>query len=74
MRKLFGCLVTGCALVASASTTFAFEAMLGRNFNLYAHLHSHERVMTLGAGEMVDIEACDHGWCAVTHDSHAGYI
>ncbi len=74
MGKLFRCLVTAGALIGSVSSTSAFEAMLGRNFTLYAHPHSRERVMTIGAGEMVEIDACDHGWCVVTHGPHAGYI
>ncbi|MGE0236856.1 hypothetical protein [Methylocystis sp.] len=74
MRKLFGCLLAGCALTASSASTFAFEAMLANNFALYPRPYSHEGMMTLGAGEYVDIDRCDHGWCAVTHGAHSGYI
>jgi hypothetical protein len=74
MRKLFGCLLAGCALIASSVSTFAFEAMLANNFALYPHPYSHQPVMTLGAGEYVDIDRCDHGWCAITHGAHSGYI
>ena len=74
MRKLFGCLVAGCALVASPVSSFAFQAMLANDFALYPHPYSHERLTTLGAGEYVDIDRCDHGWCAVTHGAQSGYI
>ncbi len=74
MRKLFVCLLASCALVTSTATVFAFEAMLANNFALYPHPYSHERLMILGAGEHVNIDQCDHGWCAVTHGPHSGYI
>jgi hypothetical protein len=74
MRKLSVCLLASCALIASTASSFAFEAMLAHNFTLYPHPYSHERLMTLGAGDYVDIDRCDHGWCAVTHGPHSGYI
>jgi hypothetical protein len=74
MHKLFGCFLVGCALIASSVSTFAFEAMLANNFALYPHPYSHQRTMTLGAGEYVDVDRCDHDWCAVTHGPHSGYI
>ncbi|CAJ0892348.1 hypothetical protein AMST5_04213 [freshwater sediment metagenome] len=74
MRKLSVCLLASCALIVSTASSFAFEAMLAHNFTLYPHPYSHERLMTLGAGDYVDIDRCDHGWCAVTHGPHSGYI
>ena len=74
MHKLCLSLVAAGALVGSASTALAFEAMLGGNFNLYAQPHARHHIMTLGAGEIVNIDNCDRGWCAVTHGQHTGYI
>ncbi len=75
MRKFSGCLAASFALiVASTVSSFAFEAMLANNHTLYPHPYSHEGGMTLAAGEYVDIDRCDHGWCAVTHGTHTGYI
>jgi hypothetical protein len=74
MRKLSACLLASSALITSTASSFAFEAMLAHNFTLYPHRYSHERLMTLGAGDYVNIDRCDHGWCAVTHGPHSGYI
>ena len=74
MRKLCLSLIAAGALVGWASTACAFEAMLGGNFGLYAHPHWRHHIMTLGAGDIVNIDNCDRGWCAVTHGPHAGYI
>jgi hypothetical protein len=74
MRKLYLSITAAGALVGWASTTSAFEAMLGGNFALHPHPYSRHHIMTLGAGDIVNINNCDHGWCAVTHGPHAGYI
>jgi hypothetical protein len=75
MRKFLGCFVASCALiVASTASSFAFEAMLANDHALHPHPYSRERVMILAAGEYVDIGRCDHGWCAVTHGPHSGYV
>ena len=72
MRKLFLSLVaTGALAVPTAS---AFEAMLGGNFRLYEHPYSRHYSITLSAGDIINIDRCNHGWCAVTHGPHAGYI
>ena len=73
MRKLYSFVAAG-ALIATTGSSFAFEAVLANNFTLYPHPYSHERTMTLGAGERIDIDRCDHDWCAVTHGPHSGYI
>lgn len=73
MRKLCLSLVAVGALVGSVSTASAFEAMLGGNFALYDRPHSRHQIMTLGAGEIVNIDRCDRGWCVVTQPQ-AGYI
>jgi Bacterial SH3 domain len=74
MRELRIALLAGAALVGSLSAASAFDAMLGGNFTLYSAPHSRAHVMTLGAGEIVDVDHCDHGWCAVRHGPHSGYI
>jgi hypothetical protein len=59
MRKIFGCFLAGCALIASSVSTFAFEAVLANNFALYSHPYSHERMMTLvRVDEFDQAQAC----------------
>jgi hypothetical protein len=74
MRKLCLSVIAAGALVGSAPGASAFEAMLGGNFALHDHPRSHHHIMILGAGGIVNIDHCDHGWCAVTHGPHTGYI
>jgi hypothetical protein len=74
MRKLLPFLATAGVFFGSVSFASAFEAMLGGNFNLHARPGSRHHIMTLGAGEVVDIDHCKRSWCAVTHGPHAGYI
>jgi hypothetical protein len=74
MRNLCLSILAAGALIGASSAAFAFEAMLGGNFALHAYPHSRQHLMTLGAGDIVDIDHCDHGWCAVKHGPHAGYI
>ncbi|HEY8163180.1 MAG TPA: hypothetical protein VIF34_13070 [Methylocystis sp.] len=73
MRKLCYSLFAGLAFVGCASNALAFEAMLGGNFILHAQPNGRHLVM-LAAGDTVDIDHCNHGWCAVTHGDHAGYL
>jgi hypothetical protein len=74
VRKLCLSLVAAGALVGSLSSASAFEAMLGGSFALHPQPHSHQYIVTLGAGDIVNINSCDRGWCAVTHGPHVGYI
>jgi hypothetical protein len=74
MHKLCLSLLIGGVLLSSLSAASAYEAMLGGAFALHAHPRSSGHIMTLGAGEIVNIDHCDHSWCAVTHGPHAGYI
>jgi hypothetical protein len=74
MHKLCLSLVAAGAFLCPAPAAFAFEAMLGGNFALHSNPHSGRHIMILGAGDIVNIDHCDHGWCAVTHGPHAGYI
>lgn len=74
MRKLCLSLIAAGAFVGSVSAASAFEAMLGGNFGLHAQPYAHRHIMTLHAGDIVNISECDHGWCAVTHGPHSGYI
>lgn len=74
MRKLCLSLVAAVAVLGAAPAAYAFEAMLGGSFGLHEHPGSRHHIMTLGAGDIVNIDHCDHGWCAVTHGPHSGYI
>jgi hypothetical protein len=73
MRKLCYSVIAALALAVSASSASAFEAMLGGNVILHAHPNGRH-LMTLAAGDIVDIDHCNHSWCAVTHGEHAGYL
>jgi hypothetical protein len=74
MRKLHVILVAIGAVIGSASSAFAFQAMLGGNFALHDHPGSRHHVMVLAAGDIVNIDHCERSWCAVTHGPHVGYI
>ncbi|QGM99298.1 hypothetical protein [Methylocystis parvus] len=73
MRKLRLSLLALAALAGGASNANAYEAMLGGNFVLHTQPHGRH-LMTLAAGDIVNIDHCDHSWCAVTHGPHAGYL
>lgn len=73
MRKFCLTLLSAAAFVGFVSSASAFEAMLGGNFALHTHPGGHH-LMTLAAGDIVNIDHCDHNWCAVTHGPHAGYL
>lgn len=73
MRTLCYLLIAAVASVGSASSASAFEAMLGGNFMLHAHPNG-PHLMTLAAGDIINIDHCNHSWCAVSHGPHAGYI
>jgi hypothetical protein len=61
MRKLWLSLIAAGALVGSVSTASAFEAMLGGDFALHPHPYSRHHIMTLGGGEIVNIDNCNRG-------------
>lgn len=73
MRKLCLSLIAAGALLGAAPAASAFEAMLGGDFPLHNRPHGRH-LMTLGYGDIVNIDKCDHSWCWVTHGPHAGYI
>jgi hypothetical protein len=74
MRKLCLSLAAIGAISGLLSPASAFEAMVGRNYGLHNRPHSRHHFMTLINGDIVGVSACNHGWCAVTHGPHAGYI
>jgi len=71
MRKLCLSLIAAFSLAATGAN--AYEAMLGGNFVLHSAPHGHH-LMTLAAGDIVDIDHCNRSWCAVTHGPHTGYL
>jgi hypothetical protein len=73
MRKLCLSLLAAAAFVGAATSASAFEALLGGNFILHAQPHGRH-LLTLGAGDIVNIDHCNHSWCAVTHGPHSGYL
>jgi hypothetical protein len=74
MRNICVSLAAASALLASASASYAFEAMLGGPFALRDHPGARHALMTLEAGDIVKIDHCNKSWCAVTHGPHVGYI
>jgi hypothetical protein len=74
MRKPYFSVVAAGALIATVPCASAYEAMLGGNFALHARPYSRHHIMTLAAGDIVNIDHCNHDWCAVTHGPHAGYL
>lgn len=74
MCRLRVCLAAVGALIGLISTASAFEAMLGGTFALHPRPNSRHHIMLLGAGEIVDIDRCNHGWCLVRHGEHTGYV
>ena len=74
MRKFYLSLVSAAAFFGFVANASAFEAMLGGNFALHAHPGGHHHLMVLSAGDIVNVDHCDHNWCAVTHGPHAGYL
>ncbi len=75
MRKLCLSLAAIGAIFGSLSPASAWQTMVGRNYGLHNRPYSHHHFMTLYAGDILAVSSCSiHGWCAVAHGPHAGYI
>ncbi len=67
MSSKFRSVLAGVALAASATSAFAFEAVLSSPKALHTHpWHRSGVIEVLPPTSVVDISGCRHGWCEAT--------
>jgi SH3-like domain-containing protein len=64
MSSKFLSVLAGVALAASATSAFAFEAVLSSPKALHTHpWHRSGVIEVLGPATVINITGCRHGWC-----------
>ena len=67
MSSKFLSVLAGVALAASATSAFAFDAVLGAPKGLHVHpWHRSAVIEVLPATALVNVIGCRYGWCEVT--------
>ncbi len=76
MSSRFLSVVAGVALAASATSTFAFEAVLSAPKALHVHpWHRSAVIEVLPATAAINITGCRHGWCqAAAPNGALGFV
>ncbi len=76
MSSRFLSLVAGVALAASATSAFAFEAVLSAPKPLHVHpWHRSAVIEVIGPATVIDITGCRNGWCqAAAPNGALGFV
>lgn len=76
MSSKFYSVLAGVALAASATSAFAFEAVLSVPKGLHTHpWHRSAVIEVLPATSVINISGCRHGWCqAMAINGAVGFV
>jgi hypothetical protein len=76
MSSRFLSVLAGVALAASATSAFAFDAVLSTPKGMHTHpWHRSAVIQVLPATAVINIAGCRHGWCLATAPNGVtGYV